>query len=277
LSQVKSVKNDVDLPLVSALFITYRRFDLLRMSLDSFRRNTNYPHIEVVIADDGSGPEIQAQIRTLNADVYAFAEKNRGLGANNNNGIRHCSGKYILMIQDDLECCGPPNYLRNAIQVMEANPTVGIINFWRGTDLVDEALPLDGSDERCLTSKAPGNGLNGNVYYSDLPHVVSLAASAYVGHYIEGCRMEECELDYHRRWQEQIKYVTAAFPAYNGGIFVHRGTEHSLRTGSFRYRLDQMLMPVANYLKQRYRPLYRVGREFIRMTVKTLEKIHVVR
>ena len=78
--------------------------------------------LEVVIADDGSGPEIQAKIRTLPADVFALSPENQGLGPNNNNGIAHCKGKYILMIQDDWECFGPPDYLSNAVWVLEANP-----------------------------------------------------------------------------------------------------------------------------------------------------------
>ena len=141
--------NEPDYPLVSALFITYKRIELLKMSLEAFRRNTDYPRLEIVIADDGSGPDIQAQIHEVNADVYALAERSRGLGANNNNGIRHCNGQYILMIQDDLECCGPPEYLRNTIHVMEENPSVGIINYCGGPYLVDEDRPLGGSSERC--------------------------------------------------------------------------------------------------------------------------------
>ena len=84
--------NDSEWPLVSALFITYKRFELLKETVESFRRNTDYPRLELVIADDGSGPEIQEQIRKLPADVFALLPKNRGLGANNNNGIEHCSG-----------------------------------------------------------------------------------------------------------------------------------------------------------------------------------------
>jgi len=91
---------DFEWPLVSVLFITYKRFDLLKKTVESFRQNTDYPRLELVIADDGSGPAIQAEIRTLPADVFALMPKNRGLGANNNNGIRHCNGKYILIVQE---------------------------------------------------------------------------------------------------------------------------------------------------------------------------------
>ena len=45
---------DFEWPLVSVLFITYKRFDMLQKSFESFRRNTNYPRLELVIADDGS-------------------------------------------------------------------------------------------------------------------------------------------------------------------------------------------------------------------------------
>ena len=83
-----------DHPLVSALFITYDRFDLLERAVYSFRENTEYSNLELVISDNGSPPEVQDKIRNLPADVFAFFPKNRGLGANNNNGIRNCSGKY---------------------------------------------------------------------------------------------------------------------------------------------------------------------------------------
>ena len=87
-------------PLVSVLFITYKRVELLERSFRAFLGNTDYPNLETVIADDGSGAEIQRRVRTLPADVFALAPRNQGLGANNNNGLRHCSGKYILMIQE---------------------------------------------------------------------------------------------------------------------------------------------------------------------------------
>ena len=82
-----------DYPLVSVLFVTYKRVDLLEKAVHSFLKNTSYPRLEVVIADDGSGREIQDKIRTLPADVYALSPVNQGLGPNNNNGIAHCTGQ----------------------------------------------------------------------------------------------------------------------------------------------------------------------------------------
>ena len=99
-----------DWPLVSALFVTYKRFESVKRALLAFREHTDYPNLQIVIADDGSTEDVQQQIRQLPADAFALSPKNRGLGANNNAGIRLCSGKYMLMIQDDWICQGPPQY-----------------------------------------------------------------------------------------------------------------------------------------------------------------------
>lgn len=265
---------DFNLPLVSVLFITYKRVDLLRMSLEAFRRHTAYSNLEIVIADDGSGPEIQEQIRALPADVYALAQKKSGLGANNNNGIRHCNGKYILMIQDDCECCGPPDYLTNTIQVMEANPDVGIVNYCGAPHPIDRRLA--GSDEPCyVTSRVYGGTQKEFFLYSDQPHVVSRAAIEHVGYYVGD--ILECEENYSRRWGNQTRFATAVFPAYYKRTYVHRGAEQSFRTKRFRYTLDKMLMPVAQFLKEYCKPLYTAGRTSVRTLVRMLEKLRLVR
>lgn len=267
-------------PLVSVLFITYRRVDLLKMSLEAFRRNTDYPNIEIVIADDGSGQEIQAQIRMLKADIYALSPTNRGLGANNNNGISHCKGKYILMIQDDWECCGPPEYLTNTIRVMEANPEIGIINYCGEPNPIDETRPVYGSDEYCVISKASrAGGLNGRVRYSDQPHVVSRAALDLVGSYIEDRSMDEgeCEEHHHAQWVEQTTFIGAVFPKYYMATYVNRGLERSFRTSRGRHRIIRRLAPAASYLKANVKPVYVVGKASVRSFLKIAAKLHVIR
>jgi glycosyltransferase involved in cell wall biosynthesis len=181
-----------ELPLVSVLFITYKRFDLLKSTVESFLCQTSYPNLELIIADDGSGQEIQDQIRALPADVFALASRNRGLGANNNNGLRHCRGKYILMIQDDWECHGPADYLLNCVRVMEAHPEVGIINFGGSPHPPDLAQRLSGSDEPCYITPTPFKSHKVEYLYADQPHVRSRAALDHVGYYIEHRDQDQC-------------------------------------------------------------------------------------
>lgn len=268
----------MELPLVSVLFITYKRFDHLQRAVESFRQNTSYPNIEIVIADDGSGPEIQEKIRSLGAEQYAFAKKNRGLGANNNAGLRLCNGKYVLMIQEDCLCYGPPEYLMEAVGVMEANPDVGIINFAATQHPPDLSMRLKGSDEPCFATPKPlgGSGKEESLY-SDQPHLRSMESVRIVGCYSEQSDMERSEGDYMRRWQAQTQFRTAVFPAYHQQVFRHDDTAPSFRLGKFRYRSLVALLPVAQWLKRYCRPVYRVSRAFFYSFVRVLEELRVVK
>jgi hypothetical protein len=63
-----------DLPLVSALFLTYKRFGMLQRSVEQFLAHTAYPNLELVIADDGSGTaiqELQSGISLLPRQIYS--------------------------------------------------------------------------------------------------------------------------------------------------------------------------------------------------------------
>lgn len=263
-------------PLVSVLFVTYKRVDLLERAVHSFRKNTSYPRLEVVIADDGSGPEIQARIRKLPADVFALSPVNQGLGPNNNNGIAHCSGKYILMIQDDWECFGPPDYLRNAVRVMEANPTVGTINFCGAPHPTDPKDKLAGSENPpCyLTPKPYDNPVKEEFLYSDQPHLILREAQDFIGPYIYHRYIENSENDYCARWKAQSKYSAAMFPDYYRKIFVEIDTSRSLRATRARYRVGTYLQPLKAYLPK---PLVKVGKAVVLKSIYGLEKLRIVR
>lgn len=264
-------------PLVSVLFITYKRYDLLERSLRLFLGNTDYPNLEIVIADDGSGPKIQNKIRQLPAHVFALAPKNRGLGANNNNGLRHCTGKYILMIQDDCACQGPRDYLRNTIRVMEENPEVGIINYCGITHPLDTAHPLPGSDEPCYRILRPyDDGTIEHHLYTDQPHVRSRSALAVLGEYSEPRGIGNCEEEYSRRWRDQDRFSTAVFPAYHRKTFVHEGAEQSFRARLFVNRLDAFLMPIAKFLEQHCTILFVIGKASVRKFTAMLRKLGIV-
>jgi glycosyltransferase involved in cell wall biosynthesis len=268
-----------EFPLVSVLFITYKRFDLLKSTVESFLSNTSYPNLELIIADDGSGTEIQAQIRTLPADIFALAPKNRGLGANNNNGLRHCSGKYILMLQDDWTCQGPSDYLLNSVKVIEANPQVGIINFAGGHHPADLDQRLSGSAEPCYVTPAPARTHKAEYLYADQPHIRSRAALEHVGVYIEHRDQDQCEIDYSIRWQQQTKFLTAVFPAYQWKVFKNEGywQGQSFRQMLFRNRVRRFLMPAKPFLVKHAYPLFRLGKATVNGSVRTLEKLRLVK
>lgn len=267
-----------DFPLVSVLFVTYKRFEHLQRSVTAFRKNTSYENLEIIIADDGSGREIQAQIAGLGADHNAFGPRNRGLGANNNAGLKLAKGKYILMIQDDWICLGPSDYLHNAITMLEANPKVGLLNFAGAPHSPDENCPLYGSPEPCYeTPSAFEDGRIEYFLYSDQPHIQTRDALNHVGLYVESRDMEICENDYNIRWRDQTKFATAVFPAYYMRTFRNDGVEVSFRTTRFRYTVAaslQWLKPALLRLSPR---VFRFCRDSVQRCITMLERLHVVR
>jgi glycosyltransferase involved in cell wall biosynthesis len=271
-----SAKAASDYPLVSVLFVTYKRFDLLERAVHSFLRNTFYPRLEIVIADDGSGSEIQDKIRQLPADVFALSPVNQGLGPNNNNGLKHCTGKYILMIQDDWQCFGPRDYLRNAVGVMEANPTVGTINFCGAPHPPDLNQELAGCDNPpCyLTPKPHDNPQKEEFLYSDQPHLISREAQDFIGQYISHRHIENSENDYCARWKAQSKYSAAMFPDYYRKVFVEFDTRRSFRTSRARYRVGVYLQPLKPYLPK---AVIKVGKAIVLKSIYGLEKLRIVR
>jgi hypothetical protein len=263
-------------PLVSALFITYKRVHHLERAVLAFRQNTDYPNLQIVIADDGSPEDIQAQIRRLPADVFALLPKNRGLGANNNNGIRHCSGKYILMIQDDWICQGPPHYLRDAVSVMEQNPNLGIINFASILHPPDHNLPLRGSSQPCFVTPKPSTDSNKEEFlYSDQPHLRSRKIEDTIGYYLEDRDMERCEIDYSARWKHQTELLTAVFPAYHYKVFTNPvGREESFRVNRLRYRVAKFFQPAKAFVPK---PLIGFARNCILWPIYLMERLRLTR
>jgi len=270
-------------PLVSVLFVTWKRFDLLKPTVESFLRNTDYPNLELVIADDGSPAEVQAQIRTLPAHHFSLPEKHRGLGANNNAGLKLCTGKYILMIQDDWLCHGPSDWLSNAIAVFEANPDLGIINFAGAPHPPELSMPLHinaGVKEPCYVTPRPHDNNNNELFlYCDQPHIRSRSALEFMGYYKEDRDQDKCEVDYATRWKYQTRFRTAVFPAYYKTVFTDEGTpEQSHRLAKFRYRAMAFLEPARQFGKK-HAPLFlfRFGRWTVKKAIKVVEATRLVR
>lgn len=259
------------------LFITYKRFDLLKRAVEQFHANTEYLNLEIVIADDGSDPEIQEKIRGLHADRFALPRQNKGLGANFNQGLAICRGKYVLVIQDDWVCYGPPEYLVEAVRVFESNPNVGLINFAGAAHPPDFSQRLQGSDEPCYLTPEPLKGSIEFFLYSDQPHLQSRSAIDFVGPYLESKDMEECETDYNYRWQQQTRFRTAVFPRYHQKVFIDEGQQHSFRTTRIRYRVHNALLPMKPFLLRFAPALFAGGKAALQRALRFLERRGILR
>ena len=259
-------------PLVSVLFVTYKRFDLLSQAVDSFLKHTDYPNFEIIISDDGSPIEVQDAIRAMPVEKRAILPReNRGLGANINQGMAECRGKYILSVQDDWKCQGPSDYLRNSVLLLEQNPIVGMIPYTMGLAYKPEEAAISGLDEIAYIFPDDASKREYPYTYTDQPHLRRREVNAMLGPYLEHRDILSCEQDYERRWDQQTVYKSAMFPAYWLKVFTNEGVDRSFRETPLQRRVGLLLDPVAKRMrKSPNQRLFRMGRTVVRQLQRVL-------
>ena len=107
-------------PLASVIIPTYNRPESLKEAIQSVLRQ-EYTYFEIIVINDG-GVDVQAVINGLNAGnkiKYLSHEKNKGLAAARNTGIRISNGKYIAYLDDD--DIFYPSHLGVLVNFLESN------------------------------------------------------------------------------------------------------------------------------------------------------------
>lgn len=222
----------MNLPKVSVLFITYKRIDLLKRTLDTFLLNTEYPRdkMELIVCDDGSPGFVQEEIKKLKFDIYLFTNKNEGMAANVNKGLIAATGDYILQLQDDWICTGPKNYLLLGIDALHENNDLGLIRYRLG-------VHYPHFSSRFLTNKI--NKINilewdqgdlniSQFLYSDNPHLKRKTFHQIIGMYKAFNKMSQTEIEFCIRFNKS-KFFTVAFIEGYSEVFQHIGENNSLR------------------------------------------------
>ena len=113
-------------PLVSLVSINYNS---LKFTLDFIKSvsNLNYDHFEVVLVDNGSTlplekEELEKKYSWLKVIISL---ENLGFTGGNNLAIKHSTGEYILIINNDTEL--DPNLLQNLIFPFTQDSLIGIV------------------------------------------------------------------------------------------------------------------------------------------------------
>lgn len=219
-----------DLPLVSVVFITYKRYDLLKLTYDSFKNICIYPNLQFVLSDDGSPQEIKDKMRSLFFNKYLFSPKNKGLGNNQNRGITAADGEYTLHLQDDCLCHGPGDFIEVCLAVFDELPDVGYIRLWNKQNL---SIPYDihrlknGLIVRVYDDTHNSNRPDDRDYlYSDQPHIKRRSFHERLGLYQEDVSMNDMEIDFCQRFEQQGSIRGAWIEGY-GNIFEHIGREQT--------------------------------------------------
>lgn len=113
------------LPLVSIITINYDETEST-LELIASLQEIQYPAVEIIVVDNAS-PESPLAIQEEFPGVILIQNgKNMGFAAANNQGIRRASGKYILLLNNDVVVT--PDFLEPMVQKLESNPEIGAIS-----------------------------------------------------------------------------------------------------------------------------------------------------
>jgi glycosyltransferase involved in cell wall biosynthesis len=103
---------------VTALIKTFERPHVLRRLVDSITRR--YPTLRVVVVDDSRAPTRLAGVETI---AMPFRS---GVSAGRNEGLRHVTTEYVLVLDDDLVLYRGTS-MREAVELMERHPEIDIM------------------------------------------------------------------------------------------------------------------------------------------------------
>jgi len=87
-------------PLVSVILPTFNRAWTLKDAIDSVL-SQDYPHIELIVIDDGSKDNTQELLEVYENEITVLKQKNRGVSAARNAGIKNSTGEFIALLDSD--------------------------------------------------------------------------------------------------------------------------------------------------------------------------------
>lgn len=265
------------------VFITYNRSHLLAQTHACIRQTPELKGVQVLCSDDGSAPEHQQAIAAMGFDKVVWAVKNGGLGSNNNKGLRACTSKYQLMVQDDCMLRDPQAVL-NAVAVLDGDPSVGMVRLYGDPTLFPlvarevNGVPYWVADHTAPEYLARKNTLPRRRVYSDQPHVRRRELhEQVVGYYAEGLLMEKTERDYEDRLDAQDRLFVAFLNPTQIDGFYNIDHDQSYRLSSDRNRMDRKVLALVDKLGLRDLWVYKGLRSVYRMLQEFLERVGVMR
>lgn len=133
-------------PDVSVVIISWKMRDLLEKCLETIYLFTKNINFEVIVIDNNSQDGTSEMIEKHFPRVKLIKNpENRGVAPARNQGIRETRGKYILILDADMELVD--NSIKHLFDFMENNPDAGIV----GCKLVDKDFNLQSSCKRFPT------------------------------------------------------------------------------------------------------------------------------
>lgn len=128
------------MPLLSVIIPVYNGEYFIQEAIESVFRQ-GYPHLEVLVVDDGSTDETALKVKSFKERVRYFHQENQGPGVARNMGIKNTSGEILSFL--DVDDLWPESRLNMLMKKFEENPDLEIVL----GHTISEALPGAGKVE----------------------------------------------------------------------------------------------------------------------------------
>jgi GT2 family glycosyltransferase len=131
---------------VSIIIVNWNTKDYLDQCLRSLTLASPSPSVEVIVVDNGSMDGSPEMVKDNFPNVKLIRSlENLGFAKGNNLGIQHSSGRYISLVNSDIEIL--PGCLDALADYLDNNPTVGIV----GPRILNSDMTLQSSCRRFPT------------------------------------------------------------------------------------------------------------------------------
>ncbi len=130
-------------PLVSIVILNWNGLEDTKICLEHVQK-LDYPNTEIVVVDNGSSKDNKDYLAKFPGIIYIDNPTNRGFTGGHIDGLAHCSGDFIVLLNNDAVI--QKDYITKALAHFE-NPDVAVVGgraYWWNDDapLLDTSNPF---------------------------------------------------------------------------------------------------------------------------------------
>lgn len=111
-------------PLVSAILVSWNVRDALERAIQALLQSSGVP-FEIIVVDNASTDGTAAMLRTQKNVTVLINDRNIGFATAVNRGVQHASGRYIVLVNSDVEVF--PDTLLRAAEILKEDEQIGVL------------------------------------------------------------------------------------------------------------------------------------------------------
>ena len=123
-AELSAVGDPPPRPDLSVIVVTHNRSDLALATLDSARAATGALDVQWLVIDSGSTDGTPEAIEEQYADIHVRRCENIGFAAANNRALELARGRYVLLLNPDVEIVS--GTFAELLRALDARPNVGV-------------------------------------------------------------------------------------------------------------------------------------------------------